>query len=61
MLPARRTSRCRKNKRRSHLFLRARNTVACPRCSVTKLPHCACSNCGYVSYGVALKIESKES
>jgi large subunit ribosomal protein L32 len=61
MIPVRRTSRCRKRKRRSHLFLQTLNTATCPRCGVAKLPHCACSNCGYVSYGVALEIESKES
>jgi large subunit ribosomal protein L32 len=54
MLPVRRTSKARKNKRRAHHALNPPNLVACPKCGIAKLPHAACDNCGYVSGGVAL-------
>ncbi len=61
MLPVARTSKARKNKRRSHHALRRPNLVGCPKCGVAKLPHGCCRNCGYVSSNVALAIKSEES
>jgi large subunit ribosomal protein L32 len=59
MVPVRKTSKTRKNKRRSHLALARPNLVACPKCGVAKLPHAACENCGYVSSGVALVLKEE--
>ncbi|HOA74072.1 MAG TPA: 50S ribosomal protein L32 [Phycisphaerae bacterium] len=61
MVPVFKSSKARKNKRRSHHALRRPNLVSCPKCSVAKLPHAACQNCGYVSSDVALVMKTEES
>ncbi|HOB74990.1 MAG TPA: 50S ribosomal protein L32 [Phycisphaerae bacterium] len=61
MVPVARSSKQRKRQRRSHHALSRPNLVACPKCSVAKLPHAACENCGYVSSGVALVMKDQES
>ncbi len=50
-----------KRKRRSHHALRPVNIAACLKCGQAKLPHRACSNCGYHNSKVSLKIETEES
>ncbi len=45
-LPKRKTSKSRRDKRRTHWKLTAPNVVACPQCDAPKLPHHICSNCG---------------
>ncbi len=60
MLPVTKTSKMRKRTRRAHHALRPVNLVACPKCTKAKLPHCACSQCGYVSSSVALPIRTEE-
>jgi large subunit ribosomal protein L32 len=49
MLPARKTSKARKRKRRAHHALGAVNLADCTNCGHKKLPHAACDNCGYVN------------
>ncbi|MCX5835590.1 MAG: 50S ribosomal protein L32 [Deltaproteobacteria bacterium] len=44
--PVKRHSRTRRNKRRSHDFLKPVLASSCPQCSEPKLPHRACPNCG---------------
>ena len=61
MVPVRKQSQSRKNKRRAHHRLARPNVVACPKCGVAKLPHAACDNCGYVSGSVALALAEQES
>jgi large subunit ribosomal protein L32 len=56
MVPVKKTSKCRKRKRRSHHALRRANLVSCPKCSKMKLPHAACGRCGYVSPKLALPV-----
>ena len=46
-VPKRRTSKARKNKRRTHWKLSAPGLVECPQCHETKLPHNICASCGY--------------
>lgn len=47
-VPKRRTSKARKNKRRSSVWkLDAPTLVKCPNCSAYTVPHRVCSNCGY--------------
>ncbi len=61
MLPARRTSRSRSRTRRSHEAIKPVNYTLCPKCSQAKLPHAACSNCGYVNPNLTLKLGKEET
>ncbi|MCX5644457.1 MAG: 50S ribosomal protein L32 [Phycisphaerae bacterium] len=61
MLPARRTSRSRSRTRRSHEAIKPVHYVLCPKCSQAKLPHAACSNCGYVNPSLTLKLGKEET
>ena len=47
IVPKRRTSKSRKNKRRSHLAINSSNLGRCPRCNQAVKPHRICGNCGY--------------
>lgn len=60
MVPVKKTSKCRKRKRRSHQARRPAVLVACPKCGKAKLPHCACSSCGFVSAKLMLPIHEEE-
>lgn len=46
-VPKRKTSKARRDKRRTHYKLTAPNLVTCPRCQEPRLPHRVCANCGY--------------
>ncbi|MCK4760940.1 MAG: 50S ribosomal protein L32 [Candidatus Aminicenantes bacterium] len=46
-LPKRRHSHQRSHKRRSHQALKVEGQSRCPQCNEAKLPHRACTNCGY--------------
>jgi large subunit ribosomal protein L32 len=50
----------RKRKRRSHHALKPIHYVRCPQCGTTKLPHCACDNCGFVNPKLALHVEQEQ-
>jgi len=56
--PKHRTSKSKRDMRRSHDKIAAPNLSTCPQCGETKLPHHACPNCG--SYKGRTVIESKE-
>lgn len=45
-LPKRRTSKARRDKRRSHNTLKPRSLSLCPQCHEPKLPHRVCPHCG---------------
>jgi large subunit ribosomal protein L32 len=45
--PKRKTSKSRKNTRRSHLALSAAGYGTCPSCSKPKRSHRVCGGCGY--------------
>ena len=45
--PKRKTSKSRKNTRRSHLALSATGYGTCPSCSKPKRSHRVCGGCGY--------------
>jgi len=44
--PKHKTSKSRRDKRRTHKHLKAPNLSACPQCREVKLPHHACPSCG---------------
>jgi len=45
-VPKRKVSKSRKNKRRSHHFLTAPASAACPQCGEPRAPHRVCRFCG---------------
>ncbi|HLS88876.1 MAG TPA: 50S ribosomal protein L32 [Sphingobacteriaceae bacterium] len=46
-VPKRKTSKARRDKRRTHYKLTAAGLTPCPRCREPRLPHRVCPNCGY--------------
>lgn len=44
--PKRRTSKARRDRRRTHDSLTAPATSICPECGEVKMPHRACGSCG---------------
>ncbi|OEH85773.1 50S ribosomal protein L32 [Desulfuribacillus stibiiarsenatis] len=46
-VPFRRTSKTRKNKRRTHFKLSVPGMVECPQCHEMKLSHRVCKSCGF--------------
>jgi len=56
MLPTKKTSKSRTHTRRSHHRLKPTNYSYCPHCGQAKLPHAACSKCGYVNPKTTLKL-----
>jgi large subunit ribosomal protein L32 len=45
-VPKKKTSKTRRDKRRSHDGLTARSLSLCPQCHEPKLPHRVCPHCG---------------
>lgn len=45
-VPKKRTSKARRDSRRSHHALSAPTVVECPQCKSKKLPHVVCPECG---------------
>ncbi len=58
-LPKRKTSKSRRDKRRTHDRLRAVNVVECPRCHSKKISHRVCANCGYYAEHEIIIFEDK--
>jgi large subunit ribosomal protein L32 len=46
-LPKRKTSKSKRDKRRTHQKAAAPNLATCPECGEAKQPHRACPSCGY--------------
>lgn len=46
-VPARRTSKAKKAKRRTHYKLTIKGLNECPNCGEMKKSHHVCANCGY--------------
>lgn len=46
-VPKKKTSKSRRDKRRTHQKLTLPGMVECPRCHEPRLPHRVCPNCGY--------------
>lgn len=61
MLPVKKTSKSRTRTRRAHHAIKPVNYTLCPKCNQAKLPHAACSNCGYVNPDLTLKLGKEET
>lgn len=59
-VPKRRTSKSRKNKRRSHHALTAPASGKCSQCSEAKLPHRVCRVCGFYDGAARIEIAEEE-
>jgi large subunit ribosomal protein L32 len=46
-VPKRKTSKSKRDKRRTHQKTSAPNLSTCPQCGEATLPHRACPECGY--------------
>ncbi|MCP4689161.1 MAG: 50S ribosomal protein L32 [Desulfobacterales bacterium] len=46
-VPKRRTSKSRRDKRRTHQKIDGPTLTECPQCGEPRLPHHACPECGY--------------
>jgi large subunit ribosomal protein L32 len=57
--PKRRHSHARKNKRRTHQGIEARQLGECPNCHDPKPPHRACPNCGYYRGRPVIAVETE--
>ncbi|MDD4889414.1 MAG: 50S ribosomal protein L32 [Phycisphaerae bacterium] len=60
MQPKKKSSRARKGWRRSHDSLTAPSVTPCPRCNEPRLPHRACTRCGYVNPRISLPVEEEK-
>ncbi len=63
-VPKQKHTKSRRNKRRSHLFLKKKILTICPKCGKLILPHTMCKNCGFYKgkevVNVLKKLERKE-
>lgn len=58
-VPKRRTSRSRRNKRRSHDSLAAPAQADCPQCGAPRLPHRICGKCGFYRDKTVVEIDEE--
>ncbi len=58
-VPKRKTSKSRRNNRRSHHALDAPPVYICPNCKEPKLPHRVCPSCGTYRGRNVLEIEEE--
>lgn len=61
MQPVHKKTKHRKRTRRSHQALSPVHLIACPQCGQARLPHAACTNCGYVNTHTRIKVGAQES
>jgi len=59
-LPKRKLSKGRRDRRRAHDALEARNLVACNNCGEMRLPHTACPNCGFYKGREVVSVDKSE-
>jgi len=55
--PKRRHSKARRDKRRAHDALALPAISTCPNCGESKIPHRACSHCGYYRGRQVVEVE----
>jgi large subunit ribosomal protein L32 len=55
-VPKKKTSKARRDARRSHFALKAPTLGECPECKTLIPPHTVCSNCGYYAGRKVLEV-----
>lgn len=60
-VPKKKTSKSRRDMRRSHHHLASINTSECTNCGLQKLPHHICQGCGHYNGRQVLKIKKETS
>lgn len=56
-LPKRKVSKGRRDRRRAHDSITARNLVQCSNCGEMRLPHTVCPHCGYYKGREVISVE----
>ncbi|MEE8552295.1 MAG: 50S ribosomal protein L32 [Desulfobacterales bacterium] len=56
-VPKRKTSKSKRNKRRTHQKVAIPNLTRCPQCGEARLPHHACPSCGTYKGRTVIEIE----
>jgi large subunit ribosomal protein L32 len=59
-VPAKKTSKSKKNQRRAHDAIKAPSLTVCPQCSEPKRPHHVCPKCGYYKGREIITIASED-
>jgi large subunit ribosomal protein L32 len=57
-VPKKKTSKSKRNMRRSHHALERIFSITCPQCGENKALHRACSSCGYYRGRQVIKVEA---
>lgn len=60
-VPADKTTKSKRDKRRSHLALTAPNVSGCSNCGELKMPHIVCPHCGHYNGKEVIKSKEKHS
>ncbi|PIE70484.1 MAG: 50S ribosomal protein L32 [Deltaproteobacteria bacterium] len=59
-VPKRKTSKSRRDKRRTHYKAVGPNVTTCPQCGEARLPHTACKECGTYRGRSIIKLDDDE-
>ena len=59
-VPKRKHSKARKNKRKSHLAIKATALRRCARCNSAVKPHTICTNCGHYRGRMIIDLEAEK-
>ena len=59
--PKRKISKGRRDRRRAHDALSARNLVLCSNCGASRLPHTVCPNCGHYQGREVIEVDQDKA
>ncbi len=60
-VPKRKTSKSKRDKRRTHQKVTVPNLTICPQCGEARLSHHACPSCGFYKGRTVIDIEDEDS